>query len=140
MADDGDSELFTSKKEDAPIQSAPEESEVAKEPAPSPKPKKANPSKPKSEPAAPSSSVPAQPAPAASYPYADPSAFQYAAPSSLNMPNFYASALPTVPDAEEQEYLSQLLLAWYQAGYAAGRYMMVRQRKQCFVSFQTQWN
>ena len=133
MVDDGDSELCTSKKADAPIQSVPEESETVNEPAPSPKPKKVNPSKPKSEPAAPSASIPAQPPAAAYYPYMDPSASQYAAPPALNTPNFYASALPTVPDAEEQEYLSQLLLAWYQAGYAAGRYMMVRQRKQCFV-------
>lgn len=39
------------------------------------------------------------------------------------------SFLPAVPDAEEQEALSQLLLAWYQAGYAAGRYATIRQKK-----------
>lgn len=40
-----------------------------------------------------------------------------------------SSMLPSVPDQEEQEALSQLLLAWYQAGYAAGRYACIRQRK-----------
>lgn len=39
------------------------------------------------------------------------------------------SMMPVLPDAEEQEALSQLLLAWYQAGYAAGRYASIRQRK-----------
>ena len=39
------------------------------------------------------------------------------------------SFMPSVPDAEEQEALSQLLLAWYQAGYAAGRYATIRQKK-----------
>jgi hypothetical protein len=39
------------------------------------------------------------------------------------------SFLPSVPDQEEQEALTQLLLAWYQAGYAAGRYASIRQRK-----------
>ena len=45
----------------------------------------------------------------------------------------YSTELPLVPDLEEQEYLSQLLLAWYQAGYAAGRYMQFRQQKKCIV-------
>ena len=43
--------------------------------------------------------------------------------------NYQNSFIPTVPDLEEQEALSQLLLAWYQAGYAAGRYASIRQRK-----------
>ena len=44
------------------------------------------------------------------------------------------SFMPSVPDAEEQEALSQLLLAWYQAGYAAGRYATIRQKKLWSVS------
>lgn len=51
------------------------------------------------------------------------------------------SMLPTIPDMEEQEALSQLLLAWYQAGFAAGRYASIRQRKHspvcCNKHFQT---
>lgn len=43
---------------------------------------------------------------------------------------YQKSIIPTIPDQEEQEALSQLLLAWYQAGYAAGRYVSIRQRKQ----------
>ena len=46
------------------------------------------------------------------------------------------SFMPSVPDAEEQEALSQLLLAWYQAGYAAGRYATIRQKKLWIVC----WN
>ena len=145
MVDDGDSELFTAKKDDVSVLPAPKESEVAQEPVPAAKPTKVNPSKPKRESAAPSAPKPAQPSEAANPPSANPPSAnppsanpywgQYAAPPAFDMSSFYTSALPTVPDAEEQEYLSQLLLAWYQAGYAAGRYMMVRQRKQCFVFY-----
>ena len=46
-----------------------------------------------------------------------------------SMPQLFSSSVPCVPEAEEQEALTQLLLAWYQAGYAAGRYAMIRQRK-----------
>lgn len=72
----------------------------------------------------------------ASMSYAQPAAMPYA-----TQPGFtqytpaegYSTELPLVPDLEEQEYLSQLLLAWYQAGYAAGRYMQFRQQKKCIV-------
>ena len=50
-------------------------------------------------------------------------------PQQFTQPSF----IPSVPDMEEQEALSQLLLAWYQAGYAAGRYASIRQRKCCNV-------
>ena len=54
---------------------------------------------------------------------------QYAAYNAHNYPTGYQPQLvPTLPDMEEQEALSQLLLAWYQAGYAAGRYASIRQR------------
>ncbi|KAK8822394.1 hypothetical protein WA577_005557, partial [Blastocystis sp. JDR] len=46
-----------------------------------------------------------------------------------SQPQVQFSMMPSVPDAEEQEALSQLLLAWYQAGYAAGRYASIRERK-----------
>lgn len=55
-------------------------------------------------------------------------------PSQHNNQTFPQSTpmIPALPDREEQEALSQLLLAWYQAGYAAGRYASIQQRK-CFT-------
>ena len=70
-------------------------------------------------------------------PYAtQPAAMPYAAQPGFTQytpAEGYSTELPLVPDLEEQEYLSQLLLAWYQAGYAAGRYMQFRQQKKCIV-------
>ena len=55
--------------------------------------------------------------------------YQSQAYTTQNYPIGYQQQLvPTLPDMEEQEALSQLLLAWYQAGYAAGRYASIRQR------------
>ena len=68
-----------------------------------------------------------QPNPAnVQYPYEP---HQYATYNAQSYPTGYQPQLvPTLPDMEEQEALSQLLLAWYQAGYAAGRYASIRQR------------
>lgn len=76
--------------------------------------------------------LPAQPAQPAQFSQPSYSIPQQPAKSSIPSMN-PSSMLPSVPDQEEQEALSQLLLAWYQAGYAAGRYACIRQRKCSYV-------
>ena len=145
---DGYSELITSsspKEESVNAPPAPSSFEKPKSQKTSAKAKEANSISKAKNSAASQSSAPikhsqqptavpsAQPGP---MPSAQPAAMPYAA-----QPGFmqytpaesYSTELPLVPDLEEQEYLSQLLLAWYQAGYAAGRYMQFRQQKKCIV-------
>lgn len=154
---DGYSELITSNppKEEAPSTApVPSSSEKPKAQKTSAKAREANSISKAKNSAAPQSSAPikhsqqptalpsAQPT---AMPYTtQPTAMPYAAQPTMSytaQPGFtqytpaegYSTELPLVPDLEEQEYLSQLLLAWYQAGYAAGRYMQFRQQKKCIV-------
>ena len=154
--DDGYSELITSNppKEETPnVIPATSFSEKPKAQKTSAKAKEANSISKAKNSAASQSSAPikhsqqptavpsAQPVP---IPSTQPASMSYAQPAAMpyaTQPGFtqytpaegYSTELPLVPDLEEQEYLSQLLLAWYQAGYAAGRYMQFRQQKKCIV-------
>ena len=146
--DDGYSELITSNppKEETPnVIPATSFSEKPKAQKTSAKAKEANSISKAKNSAASQSSAPikhsqqptavpsAQPVP---IPSAQPAAMPYAAQPGFTQytpAEGYSTELPLVPDLEEQEYLSQLLLAWYQAGYAAGRYMQFRQQKKCIV-------
>lgn len=81
----------------------------------------------------PTTQTAAQPSVMPSQPQTQPSTMYTQVPNYPSVmpsqPQVQSSMMPSVPDAEEQEALSQLLLAWYQAGYAAGRYASIRERK-----------